>query len=168
MNAESEVLDYETLATQTDKMPLRMWLRLFTCTTLIERELSARLRSRFGITLAQFDYLSQLFRTSTDGLPMRELSARLMVTNGNVTGLTDRLARDGLVARHPGKHDRRVQIVKLTEQGEQTFAKIAEAHEAWVKEMFGGVDAKSGKELMKLLGELKGSATNAIEAGDAD
>ena len=165
MNAESEVLDYETLATHKDKLPLRLWLRLFTCTTLIERELSGRLRARFGITLAQFDYLSQLYRSAADGLSMRELSARLMVTNGNVTGLTDRLARDGLVARHPGKHDRRVQIVKLTDQGRKVFTNIAEIHEGWVRDMFGQLDNTTGSQLLELLAELKTSVSDAVDNG---
>ena len=103
-------LDAETRATRTDHDALRLWLRLFTCSTLIERSIRARLRERFGITLARFDFLAQLAR-SPAGLRMQELSRRLMVTGGNVTGLARELAAEGLVERRTDAADRRVQVI---------------------------------------------------------
>lgn len=156
-------MDFETSAENIDKLPLRMWLRMLTCTTLIEREIRERLRTRFGMGLSQFDFMAQLYRCEGEGLTMGELSRRLMVTGGNVTGLTDRLSRDDLVERRPSPTDRRAQIVCLTEKGRQIFAEMAEVHENWIKEMFAGLSAEEESQLMDLLARTKESVIAAGE-----
>ncbi len=80
---------------------------------LIEQRVRARLRERFAITLPRFDLMAQLER-NPQGLKMGELSRRLMVTGGNVTGLTDQLVGEGLVERRPIPGDRRAYAVRLT------------------------------------------------------
>src|SRR5207342_3792621 len=95
---------------------LRLWLRLLTCTTLIEGEVRRRLRQEFDVTLPRFDLLAQLDR-APNGMTLGELSQRMMVSNGNITGLVERLAEQGLIRRRPLPNDRRVQIVSLTAEG---------------------------------------------------
>jgi len=95
------------------KTELRLWLRMLTCTTLIENEVRRRLREAFDITLPRFDVLAQLDR-SPEGMTLGELSQRMMVSNGNMTGLVDRLVEQGLLRRRPSPTDRRAQIVSLT------------------------------------------------------
>src|SRR3546814_9820640 len=90
--------DRETAASRDDKLELRLWLRLLTCSSLIERDVRNALRERFDTTLPRFDLLAQLDR-APDGLTMSELSARMMVSNGNITGLTDRLVDEGPIGR---------------------------------------------------------------------
>jgi DNA-binding MarR family transcriptional regulator len=148
------VLDFESRAAHHDHAALRLWLRLVTCNVMVERTLRARLRERFGITLARFDYLSQLER-ARDGLRMQELSRRLMVTGGNVTGLTRELVREGLVERRTPESDRRVQMVRLTARGRRAFAGMARAHEAWVVELLGELPAHERDALYAALGRLK-------------
>ena len=92
----AQELGHEARVRLDDHASLKLWLRLLACTTQIETEIRKRLRSRFGISLARFDYMAQLFR-HREGLKMKELSRCLMVTGGNVTGLTDELERDALV-----------------------------------------------------------------------
>jgi DNA-binding MarR family transcriptional regulator len=135
---------------------LRLWLRLLTCTMLIEGEIRARLRERFAITLARFDLMAQLER-NPQGLRMSELSRRLMVTGGNVTGLTDQLVAEGLVERQPVPADRRARIVRLTRAGKRAFDRMAAAHEAWIVELLGGLSADERDRLHTLLGRLKAS-----------
>src|SRR5512134_3091261 len=110
------LIDPETRLSDSHHDALRLWLRLLTCTLLIERRIKARLRDRFGMTLPRFDLMAQLER-APDGLKMSELSRRLMVTGGNVTGLTDQLVAEGLVDRHPVPGDRRAFAVRLTAGG---------------------------------------------------
>ncbi len=160
--AGPETIDYETAAKAIKHQPLRLWLRMFATTTLIEREVRRRLRARFDITLSQFDYLAQLYRSPATGLAMRELSERLMVTNGNITGLTDRLERDGLVVREPSPSDRRVQHVCLTADGRQRFADIANVHEEWIKELMSGLSGEELKQLMTLLAKAKASISAVV------
>ena len=147
-------VDFESRASHTDHAALRLWLRLFTCSLMIERGIRARLRERYFITLARFDYLAQLER-SPQGLRMQELSRRLMVTGGNVTGLTRQLAAEGLVERRRVEGDRRVQVIRLTAKGRRIFDAIAAAHERWVIELFGGLHADERDRLHALLGRLK-------------
>jgi DNA-binding MarR family transcriptional regulator len=133
---------------------LRLWLRLFTCTQLIERTIRTRLRREFNTTLARFDLMAQLER-NPDGLKMNELSKRLMVTGGNVTGITDQLVAETLVKRTPILGDRRAQAVRLTPKGKRVFDSMAAAHEHWVIELLAGVSSSKREALYSLLGHVK-------------
>jgi DNA-binding MarR family transcriptional regulator len=133
---------------------LRLWLRLLTCTLLIERRIRARLREGFATTLPRFDLMAQLERNPA-GLKMGELSRRLMVTGGNVTGITDQLVAEGLVERRPMAHDRRAYAVRLTPKGKRAFDNMATAHEQWVIDLLSGLDAGERKRLHVLLGRVK-------------
>jgi DNA-binding MarR family transcriptional regulator len=146
--------DHETRVDDGDHMALRLWLRLLSCTNRIEAPLRSRLRERFGGSLPRFDLMAQLDR-HPDGLKMRELSERLMVTGGNVTGLTDRLVAEGLVERRDDPDDRRACTVRLTREGRRQFRFMAREHERWVATLFDGLDAGAQAELFRLLGLLK-------------
>jgi DNA-binding MarR family transcriptional regulator len=148
--------DRETALTTDDRLDLRVWFRLLTCATLIERNVRQGLRGEFGITLPRFDLLSQLDRAA-DGLTMGELSRRLMVTNGNVTGLIDRLVAEGLVARQPAPNDRRAQMVRLTPVGKQAFDAMIPKHQDFIAQRFKGLSRAELAELHRLLGKLKTS-----------
>jgi len=147
-------MDLETRATADDHRALRLWLRMLTCSQLIERQVRSRLRGRFGITLPRFDLLSQLER-HPQGLKMNELSRLLMVTGGNVTGVVDQLVKEGLVARVVEPADRRAFRVRLTRAGDKAFAEMARAHEEWVVELLSGVSRRDSDALMQLLARLK-------------
>jgi DNA-binding MarR family transcriptional regulator len=147
-------VDSETRVTADDHMALRLWLRLLACTNLVEAPLRTRLRTQFDVSLPRFDLLAQLDR-HPQGLKMRELSRRLMVTGGNVTGLTDKLVAEGLVERGDDPADRRAYTVRLTPEGQRQFRTMARAHEAWVAELFQGLGAKQQAQLFELLGALK-------------
>ena len=151
---ESALLDRETRATADDHRALRLWLRLLTCSQLIERHVRTRLRERFGITLPRFDLMSQLER-NRGGLKMNELSRLLMVTGGNITGIVDQLVKEGLVERVDDAADRRAWRVRLTRAGDKAFAEMARAHEEWVVELLSGLSRKDADSLMHLLARLK-------------
>ena len=148
--------DRETGVTKDDRLDLRVWFRLLTCATLIERSVRQGLREEFGITLPRFDLLAQLDR-APDGLTMGELSRRLMVTNGNVTGLIDRLVTEGLVARQPSQHDRRAQVVRLTVAGKQAFDAMIPIHQDFIAGRLEGLSRGELADLHRLLGKLKTS-----------
>jgi DNA-binding MarR family transcriptional regulator len=133
---------------------LRLWLRLLTCTQLIESRVRANLREQFNTTLPRFDLMSQLER-EPDGMLMKELSQRMMVTGGNVTGITDQLVAEGLVERNDVEGDRRAYRVCLTARGRKMFAAMAQAHEAWIVEAFESLSATEQASLAKLLGRVK-------------
>jgi DNA-binding MarR family transcriptional regulator len=133
---------------------LRLWLRLLTCTLTIEGRIRARLRERFATTLPRFDLMAQLER-NPQGLRMGELSRRLMVTGGNVTGITDQLVGEGLVLRRPIPGDRRALAVRLTPKGRRAFNAMAVEHERWVEELLSGLPRAERERLYALLGRLK-------------
>ena len=149
-------VDAETRAGPDDHLALRLWLRLLACTNLVEAPLRTRLREQFQGSLPRFDLMAQLDR-HPGGMKMRELSRRLMVTGGNVTGLTDRLVAEGLVERQDDPSDRRACTVRLTAEGRRQFRAMARAHEGWVGELLGGLDAAQQTQLFELLGQLKQS-----------
>lgn len=146
--------DSETRATLEDHKALRLWLRLLACSNLIEASVRTRLRKEFGSTLPRFDLLSQLER-APQGLSMGELSKRMMVSCGNVTGLASSLVAQGLITREPLPNNKRTYQVKLTPEGRKEFAVMAEAHEAWIIDLFQGVNGREIDRLMELLGKLK-------------
>jgi DNA-binding MarR family transcriptional regulator len=150
----SKAADQETRLSDTHHESLRLWLRLLTCTSLIERRIRAHLRERFAITLPRFDLLAQLER-NPDGLKMGELSRRLMVTGGNVTGLTDQLVQEGLVERTVIPADRRAFSVRLTRKGKGAFDAMAVEHERWVIDMLSGLSPEERGRLHALLGRVK-------------
>ena len=137
-------------------MALRLWLRLLTCTNLVEAPLRTRLRQQFNGSLPRFDLMAQLDR-HPGGLKMRELSRRLMVTGGNVTGLTDRLVAEGLVEKRDDLADGRATTVQLTAEGRRQFRAMARQHESWVVELLGGLNPAQQAQLFDLLGQLKDS-----------
>jgi DNA-binding MarR family transcriptional regulator len=143
---------------------LRLWLRLLTCTTLIEGEVRRRLRDDFDVTLPRFDLMAQLDK-APNGMTLGELSQRMMVSNGNVTGLAERLVEQGLLDRRPSPNDRRAQIVSLTAEGRRAFRAIARTHEDWIAQIFAGLDAADIDQLMTLLAKTKASARKVVGGG---
>lgn len=140
----------QSTAAPAGKQSLRLWLRLLACENIIENRLRAALRDRFNVTLPQFDVLAELEYLGQP-LTMTDLSKRLMVSNGNVTGVVDRLVRDGLVERHPSESDRRVNLISLTPRGLELFREMAEQHEQWVAGMFSDLGAEEINQLAGLL-----------------
>ena len=136
------------------KLKLRLWIRLLGATRVIEIDLRQRLRAHFGVTLPRFDVMAALARKDA-GMTMTELSRYLMVSNGNVTGIIDRLVAEGLVVRLADEEDRRATFVRLTPKGAQQFQTMAKAHEQWVGEILAGCSREDADTLIGLLGSLK-------------
>ena len=147
-------MDMEARAHSEHPEALRLWLRLLTCTQLVEKDVRGRLRERFDTTLPRFDLMAQLER-APDGLKMIELSRRMMVTGGNVTGITDQLAREGLVDRVAVEDDRRAYRVRLTPKGRKLFHEMAQQHEQWIVDAFSALSERELATLHRLLGKVK-------------
>ncbi|MFN3656581.1 MAG: MarR family winged helix-turn-helix transcriptional regulator [Pseudolabrys sp.] len=126
---------------------LRLWIRLLRATRAIESDIRDKLRRSFATTLPQFDVMAALAR-KPDGMTMTELSRRLMVSNGNVTGIVDRLVAEKCVVRQSPAEDRRALRVRLTPKGDARFAAMAKEHEGWVDTLLGDLD---GEELDRLI-----------------
>lgn len=154
---------YEGRVGPKDPASLRLWLRLMTCSKQIEDEIRRRLRTHSDISLARFDYMAQLHRYP-QGLKMGELSRYLMVTGGNVTGLTDELTREGLVSRESSPTDRRAWLLRLTPKGKKAFEKMAEQHNQWVDELFEGLDHDTIELMHQHLGQLRVHLLNVIKS----
>jgi DNA-binding MarR family transcriptional regulator len=128
------------------KARLRLWIRLLRVSRLIEGIARERLKSQFNATLPRFDVMAALYRT-TDGMLMSEISRFLMVSNGNITGIVDRLVSDGFVVRAQRNGDRRTSFISLTRKGRAVFADMAAAHERWVGELLGGVSVRDAEQM---------------------
>ena len=142
------------IAAADDRARLRLWLRLLRTTRAVERELRERLAAAFDTTLPRFDVMAALDRTP-DGMMMSELSRFLLVSNGNVTGIVERLVADGLVPRTARDGDRRAAIVRLTDDGRTAFAAMAAANARWIDELLGGVSAAEAQHITAILGSFR-------------
>jgi DNA-binding MarR family transcriptional regulator len=161
-------LDAETKVSERPgdhQAELRLWLRLLTCTNLIEGEIRRRLRDAFHVTLPRFDLMAQLDKNPA-GMTLGELSSRMMVSNGNVTGLVERLLAQGLLDRRPSPNDRRAQLVSLSSDGRRAFRAMARTHENWIAEIFGELDPGEIDEMMQLLAKAKASTAKAVVRKD--
>jgi len=152
--AMEDTLDLEARAHSEHHEALRLWLRLLTCAQLIEKQVRTGLREQFDTTLPRFDLMAQLER-HPEGLKMKELSHRLMVTGGNITGITDQLVAEGLVERLEVEGDRRAWRVRLTPRGHALFSVMAQRHEAWIVSAFDGLQPREVEQLHRLLGKVK-------------
>ena len=157
MTQRTQPMDLEARVHSEHPEALRLWLRLLTCTQLVEKGVRSRLRERYATTLPRFDLMAQLER-APQGLKMNELSSRLMVTGGNVTGITDQLAGEGLVDRMTVTGDRRACRVRLTAKGRRVFREMAQQHEAWIVDAFSALSEREVATLHKLLGKVKDHA----------
>jgi DNA-binding MarR family transcriptional regulator len=164
---EDHQIGLEGRAVPADHQAVKLWLRLLSCSTQIEQEIRSRLRLRFDTTLPRFDYLAQLER-HPEGLRMNVLSKYLMVTGGNVTGLTDQLVGEGWVERVVNEADRRSQIVRLTPAGREHFLVMAKEHERWLIELFAGFAPEHRNGLYELLGRLRVALVQATHPADPD
>jgi DNA-binding MarR family transcriptional regulator len=144
----------DTRLTKDHHDSLRLWLRLLTCSGLIENHVRKALATQFKTTLPRFDLMAQLER-SPEGLQMGELSRRMLVTGGNVTGIVDQLERAGLIARTTDPDDRRAYRVKLTKEGRRAFSKMAAEHESWIVKLFDGISARDQRALNDSLLRLR-------------
>ena len=163
-------LDAETKVTESlvdHKAELRLWLRLLTCTKLMETEVRKQLRTQFGETLPRFDLMAQLERVE-DGMTLGEVSKRMMVSAGNVTSLVERLVQGGYLERRPAPNDRRSQLIRLTNAGRAHFARMAAGHEQWVASLLRDLRGKDMAAAMTELAKIKQSVSRAIGAGTAE
>jgi DNA-binding MarR family transcriptional regulator len=142
-----------SIARPASKQRLRLWLRLLRSSRAIEARLRERLRAKFSITLPQFDVMAALSRNES-GMTMTVLSRQLMVSNGNVTGIIDRLAAEKLVVRQAPASDRRSYIVRLTPKGVSLFSAIAKAHEGWIDELLVEIGPAEAESIIERLDEL--------------
>jgi DNA-binding MarR family transcriptional regulator len=158
-------IDTETRAERDDHGAIRLWLRMLATNRLVETRTRRLLQERFSTTLPRFDLMAQLER-SPQGLRMNELSRRMMVTGGNVTGITDMLEHEGLVERVADPADRRVWRVRLTRAGRRAFAAMAQEHERWIVEAFAELSTREMNAMAGLLGRLK-THVRSLEGSDA-
>lgn len=140
------------------KEAIRTWLRLLSCETLIEQRLRTLFRSKFSVTLPQFDVLSELERAGKQ-MTMSELSRELMVSNGNVTGVIDRLEKNGFVTRTRAEHDRRIQYIELTNKGRSEFDEMAHSHELWLDDLLSELSVSDMASLQTLLLKTRNSVS---------
>ncbi len=152
--AKARAYDLETRSREDHHQSLKLWLRMLSCTVMVEAEIRSRLRAEFDITLPRFDLMAQLER-HPDGLRMGELSKRMMVTGGNITGITDQLEQEKLVVREAVANDRRAYTVKLTAAGRRAFKRMATVHEAWIAELFSGLKQEQKNTMFDLLSQVK-------------
>jgi len=154
----SAALGLDSRLTDDTHESLRLWLRLLTCTHLVENHVRKALAAQFKTTLPRFDLMAQLER-APQGLQMGELSRRMLVTGGNITGIVDQLERSGLIVRTEDPGDRRVYLVKLTREGRRQFAQMALEHETWIVQLFAGIPKREQRTLNESLSRLRALLT---------
>ncbi len=150
----NRILDAEFRGSGHEHRPLRLWLRLLTCTNMIENKLRNHLRKEFGCTLPRFDMLAQL-QKNPEGLSMGELSQLMMVSAGNVTGISNQLEKEGLIERKVSAKDRRSYRLSLTDVGLQQIKRMTQSYESCLSEIFTKISEEGTDTAIQMLGNLK-------------
>jgi len=158
-------MDTETRAVSDDHGAIRLWLRMLATNRLVETRTRRLLQDRYATTLPRFDLMAQLER-APKGLKMGELGKRMMVTGGNITGITDLLEKEGLVERVADPGDRRAWLVRLTAAGRRAFSTMAKEHEGWIVEAFHPLTGREMAAMAALLARLK-THVRSLEERDA-
>lgn len=135
----------------THSLGLSLWLRLMKAHNLILKE--ARRSVEPAVTLPQFDVMAQLSR-HPGGMTFVELSRRLLVSAGNLTGIVARLERDGLVARAAHESDRRARRIRLTAAGRRKLAALLPRHAHDIESALRALPRGEIRRLRDLLGRL--------------
>lgn len=146
--------DQESRLIDDDHATTRLWLRMLTCTNLIESTLRSKMREEFSTTLPRFDFLAQLQR-APEGLSMGEISQRMMVSGGNVSGIASHLEAMGWIQRDAEPNNRRTFIVTLTPLGAKRFSEMALRHEQWLNDLLGQLSSEDHSALMRALAIVK-------------
>lgn len=139
---------------ETDTKKLSLWIRLISNSNIIEKEIRNLFRSEFGVTLPRFDLMSTLYREQ-GGLTMGELSKRMLVSNGNVTGIVERLQKEGLVKRWVLPTDRRIYSVGLTPRGRTDFKVMADRHKEWIGDILGDLNDEELGPMIQMMDRLR-------------
>lgn len=163
---DASTKDLETRVAGTSHQDLRLWLRILTIHKLINNEVRRRLREDFGMSLSRFDLLAQL-DGAPNGMRMGELSKRLMVTTGNITGLADELEADGLLERLPDPSNRRASLARMTAKGRKAFGAAAKANETWIEDFFSSLSAADKAAMFDILGRQKRSVVEQLQQAGA-
>jgi DNA-binding MarR family transcriptional regulator len=154
----SAAVGLDTRLTDDHHESLRLWLRLLTCSHLIENHVRKALAAQFKTTLPRFDLMAQLER-APDGLQMGELSRRMLVTGGNITGIVDQLEHAGMIVRTEDSADRRVYLIKLTKEGRRLFGQMAVEHESWIVDLLSGIPRREQRTMNESLSRLRAQLT---------
>ena len=154
MNNRLQIVEQKLQHIPREKEGLRLWLRIVSCSQMVEQEIRMMLRDKFDTTLPRFEFLSALDRVS-DGLSMGELSSWLMVTKGNVTGIAERLSEDGFIKRNPTPTDRRSFCVTLTPKGKKVYKEMEEQYESLLDKLFSDVSLDDSDMFTGVLAKVK-------------
>lgn len=145
---------------------LRLWLQLITLTTVVEKKIRRNLKMEFETTLPRFDIMATLERSSKK-MTMGELTKKLLVSKGNVTGVVASLVKQGLLKRERDEGDKRTHYLSLTARGRREFAKQAKAHQSWINDYFSGLEKGQLSAMVDQLSKLKETTSQNQERGAA-
>lgn len=138
------------------KLSQQLWLRLLSCATVVEKRVRARLEQEFATTLPRFEVMAAIER-HPNGLTISQVSRAIMVSNGNVTAIVNRLLEEGLIVRTVDSRDRRVATVRMTRKGRAAYVRMAAAQAEWVDRLFGELPEEALDDLMQRLADLRRS-----------
>ena len=110
---------------------------------------ASRLRA-WDLGVAQFDALAQI--GAHEGIAQQELARRLLVTQGNVTQLLDKLELRGLIRRCP---DGRLKRLVLTDAGRRLRDSVLPGQERFQVEQFAALTTAEQRTLLRLLSKLE-------------
>jgi DNA-binding MarR family transcriptional regulator len=105
------------------------------------------------LTLSQIAILDILSRSKKS--KMSDMARYMGITTAAMTGIIDRLVRDGYVSRISDPDDRRVINIKLTGKGISVVKSLLEQKKSMITKVFGVLSAKERTEYLKILTRIQ-------------
>ena len=147
----------DTEYSERQRESLKLWIELLRYSSKLEQIIDDKLRQNYGQNISRFDVLSQLVRETESGLTVGELAGRLIASKGNITGLLDRMGKDGLIRKQAKTDDRRSYLVHITEKGQSLFDEMAENNALWVEQALKSIDIDHMQEFTQFLNKARNS-----------
>ncbi len=116
----------------------------------VNRKLEVLLRG-YELSVPKFNILMVLkFQGGDAGLSQKAVSEKLIISDGNITGILDRMEKEKLVLRTQHPKDRRINLVRITLKGSDMVQAIFPKYEALLKEHVDLIPAKEQKLILPI------------------
>ena len=127
------------------------------------RRLTKHLAREFGLTGPQLTVIKILEQLGD--LSLSSLSSRIKAQNSTVTGIIDRMEREGLVKRERSEADRRIVLIRLSDKGRKLAASIEVEPMEIFRAALGSLPREDIEDLFRILGSVQNRVREAVDQG---
>lgn len=139
------------------RLAVEAWESLFRAQHEVFTEISDDFRGS-GLEQGEYDVLLTVTRGPDMTARLRDVTARMLVSQPSVSRLVDRMVSRGLIMKCADPDDGRGALVRATEAGASAFRVVATHHARTIAERMSRLDDDELEQLRDLTAKLRGAA----------